>query len=101
MAERDSTTVQVDLVFWDTKDLHVGERNDTEGLVDLEGIDSRELYLGVLQSLGHGERRGGGELGGVLLSVTPAEDLSNGLEAVLLDSLFRGKNKSSSAIGER
>jgi hypothetical protein len=54
----------------------------------------------VLQSLGHGERRGSGELGGVLLSVTPAEDLSNGLEAVLLDSLLRGKYESSSAIGE-
>ena len=55
----------------------------------------------MLQSLGHGERRGGGELGGVLLSVTPAEDLSNGLEAVLLDSLLRGQDESSSAIVER
>lgn len=101
MADGDGTTVQVDLVFFNTKDLHVGEGNDTEGLVDLESVDSGELHLCVLQSLGHGERRGGGELGGVLLRVTPAEDLSNGLEAVLLDSLLRGKDESSSAIVER
>lgn len=100
MAECDSTTVQVDLIFLNTKNLHVSEGNDTESLVDLESIDSRELHLCVLQSLGHGERWGSGELGGVLLSVTPAEDLSNGLEAVLLDSLLRGKYESSSAIGE-
>jgi hypothetical protein len=100
VAERNSSTVEVDLVFLNTKDLHVCKRDNTERLVDLESIDSGQLDLGVLQSLGHGKGRGGGELGWVLLRVTPAEDLSNGLKAVLLDGFFGREDEGSSAVRE-
>ncbi len=100
VTESDSTSVKVDLILCDTKDLHVGQRNNTEGLVDLEGVDGGEVHLGVLQSLGHGQGRSSGELGGVLLSITPAKNLANGLKTVLLDSLFRGENNGSGAIGK-
>jgi hypothetical protein len=101
MAERNGSTVEVDLVFLDAEDLHVGKSDDTERLVDLERIDGGQLNLGVLQGLGHGESRSRGELGRVLLRVTPAEDLTNGLKAVLLNGLFGGKNEGSSAVRER
>jgi hypothetical protein len=85
----------------DTEDLHVGKRDDTESLVDLESVNRGQLDLGVLESLGHGERRRGGELGWVLLSITPAENLANGLETVLLDGGLGGEDEGSSAVGER
>jgi hypothetical protein len=101
VTKSNGTSVKVDLVFADAQDLHVRQGNDTEGFVDLESINGGELDLGVLQSLGHGQSGGSGELGGVLLSVTPAKDLANGLQSVLLDSFFRGENKGGSTIGER
>ena len=101
MAKRNGTAVEVDLVLIDTQDLHVGKRDNAEGLVDLESINGRKLDLGVLQSLGHGESGRGGELGGVLLSITPAKDLANGLQAMLLDGLFGGQNKGGSTIRKR
>lgn len=101
MTESHSTSVKVDLVLLDAENLHVGQSNNAESLVDLESIDRGDVNLGVLQSLGHGQGRGGGELGGVLLSITPAENLANGLETVLLDSLLGSENKGSSAIGKR
>lgn len=99
MAERNGTAVEVDPVLVDTQNLHVGKRDNTEGLVDLESVNGRKLYTGVLQSLGHSERRCGGELGRVLLSITPSKDLANGLEVVFLDSGLGGKDESSGAIG--
>jgi len=101
VSKRNSTTVEVDFVFRDTQDLHVGQSNNTEGFVDLERVNGRQLDLGVLESLGHGERRRGGEFGWVLLSIAPAQDLANGLQVVLLDGGFGGEDKGGSAIGER
>lgn len=98
MTESYSTSVKVDLVLLDTENLHVGQRDNAESLVDLESVNIGDVYLGMLQSLGHRQGGGGGELGGVLLSITPAKDLANGLEAMLLDSLFRSKNKGSGAV---
>lgn len=100
MTESHSTSVEVDLVLLDTEDLHVGQRNNAESLIDLESVNLGDVNLGVLEGLGHGKGGGSGELGGVLLSVTPAKDLANGLEAVLLDSLLRSENKGSGAIRE-
>ena len=100
VAQRNGTAVEVDLVFRNAQDLHVGQGNNTKRLVDLKSVDSRQLHVGVLQRLGHGEGGGRGELGGVLLSVTPSENLRNRLEAVLLDSLFRSEDKGSSPIRE-
>ena len=101
MAERNGTTMEVDLVFADVEDLHVRKSDDAESLVDLESIDSGQLDLGVLQSLGHSEGGGGGELGGVLLSISPAEDFANGLQVVLLDGGLGGEHEGGGAIGER
>jgi hypothetical protein len=100
VAKCNSTTVDVDLVFADTQNLHVRKRDNTEGLVDLESVNSGLLDLGVLQSLGHSEGGRGGELGRVLLSISPSKNLANRLEVVLLDSSLRRKDESSGAIGE-
>lgn len=100
VTESHSTSVEIDLVFLNTEDLHVGQRNNAESLVDLESVNVGNVNLGVPQGLGHGQGGGGGELRGVLLSITPAKDLANGLEAVLLDSLLGSENKGSSAIRE-
>jgi hypothetical protein len=101
VAECNSTTVDVDLVFADTKNLHIRKRDDTEGLVDLESINSGLLHLGVLQSLGHSEGGRGGELGRVLLSISPSKNLANWLQVVFLDGSLRRKDKSCSTIRER
>ena len=101
MAESNSTSVKVDLILADAKELHVGQRNNAESLVDLERIDVFNVNLGVLQGLGHGQSRSCSELGGVLLSITPAKDLANGLQAMLLDGLFGGQNKGGSTIRKR
>lgn len=101
MAERNSTTVEVDLVLGDSEKLHVGERDDGEGLVDLEGVDLGLLDTGVGESLGDRERGGGGELGWVLSGVTPAEDLADWLEAQLLQLSLGDEDDGGGAIGER
>jgi hypothetical protein len=95
------TSVKVDLVLVDAKDLHVGQRNNTESLVDLESINGGDVNLGVLQSLGYGQSGGSGKFRRVLLSIAPAKDLADRLQAVLLDSLLRGENEGSSSVRER
>lgn len=92
--------MKVDLVLADTQDLHVCESNDTKGLVDLKGVDVVLAHACVLQSLGHGKSRCSGELGGVLSSVTPSEDLCNGLQVELLELGLGDENDGGSAIGE-
>jgi hypothetical protein len=42
----------------------------------------------------------GGEFGGVLGGVAPAEDFPDGLEVVLLDGFFRGEDEGGGAVGE-
>lgn len=101
MTESHSASVEVDLVLLDIEDLHIGQSDNAESLVDLERIDGGDVNLGVLQSLGHSQRGSSGEVGRAVLSITPAKDLADGLQTVLLDSLFRGENKSGSTIRER
>ena len=101
MTESHSASVEVDLILLDIEDLHVGQSDNAESLVDLESIDGGDLDLGVLQSLGHSQSGSSGEVGRAVLSITPAKDLADGLQTVLLDSLFRGEDKGGGAIGKR
>ena len=101
VAESDGTAVEVDLLLVDVEELHVGEGDDGEGLIDLVGVDLGLGHAGVLESLGDGESGSGGELGGRVGGVGPAEDLSDGLEVVLLDVLLAGVDESGGAVGER
>ena len=55
----------------------------------------------MLESLGDGKGGCGGELGGVLCSIAPTENLSNGLQVVLLESGFGDEDKGSSAVRQR
>lgn len=88
VSEGDSTTVKVDLVLAKVQDLHVCKSYNTEGLVDLEGVDRALLNTGVLESFGDGQSRGSGELGRVLSSIAPTKDLSDRLQAQLLQFCF-------------
>lgn len=101
MTKGDSTTVEVDLVLADTEKLHVGKSDNTESLVDLESVNILLLDTGVLESLGHGKSGGGGELGGLVSSLTPTQDLSNGLQAELLELGLGDENDGSGTVGER
>jgi len=84
VAEGDGTTVEVDLVLANTEQLHVGERDNTEGLVDLECVDLVLLYTGVLQRFWYGESWCCGELGWIVCSITPTKNLSDWLQTELL-----------------
>jgi hypothetical protein len=97
----DSTTVDVDLLLGESEKLQIGKGHNTEGLVDLESIDGILSDTGVLKSLGDGQSRGGGELAGLLLSVTPAEDLSNRLETKLLDLGLGNKDNGGGTVVQR
>lgn len=101
VAESHSATVQVDLVLVDVEELHVGEGDNGEGLVDLVGVDLLLGHASVLESLRDGESGCGGELGGCVGSITPAENLSDGLKVVLLDVVLAGEDEGGSAVGER
>ena len=101
MAEGNGTTVEVDLILADSEKLHVGKSDNTESLVDLESINILLLDTGVLESLRHGERGSGGELGRLVSSLTPTQDLSNGLQAELLELGLGNENDGSSTVGER
>lgn len=101
VTEGDGTTVEVDFVLIDAEQLHVGESDNTESLVDLESVDLLLFDTGVLQSLGYGEGRRSGELGGVVRSLAPAQDLSNGLEVELLELGLGDKDNSGSTIRQR
>ena len=85
VADGDGAAVDVDLFGVDAEDLHVGEGDDGEGLVDLVEVDVLGLEAGVLDGLGDGEGGGDGEALGLALGVAPAEDLGDGLEAELLE----------------
>ena len=100
MTKRNGTSVQVHLVLAEVEQLHVGQSDNRESLVDLKSINSALFDASVLESLGDGKRGRGSELGGVLCSITPAKNLSNGLQVVLLESGFGDEDKGSSAIGQ-
>ena len=54
----------------------------------------------MLECLGDGECRGSSEFGGVLGSVSPAKDLADGLEVMLLEGSLRDKDERGGAVGE-
>ena len=80
MTNSNSTSVDVDLVFRQVKQFHVGEGNDAESFVDLESVNLVLSDTGLLESLGDGESRSDGEALGLALGVAPAEDLGDGFE---------------------
>jgi hypothetical protein len=88
VAKGNRTSVEVHLILTQSKDLHVCQGNDTEGLVDLKGINGALLNTGMLQGFWDREGRGRGELGRVLCCVAPAEDLADRGEVVFLESGF-------------
>lgn len=85
VADGDGAAIDVDLAGVEVQELHVGEGNDGEGLVDLVKVNVLVGETGVLDSLGDGQGGSNGEALGLARSVTPSEDLGNGLEAELLD----------------
>lgn len=101
MAKRNGTSMQVDLVLTDVEELHVGQCDNGEGLVDLEGVDGALLDTSVLERLGDSKSGSSGELGRVVGGVSPSEDLGNGLQVVLLKGGFGDEDKGGSAVGER
>ncbi|ROV93349.1 hypothetical protein VSDG_06889 [Cytospora chrysosperma] len=74
----------VDLLSVEAQQLHVGQGNDGESLVDLVEVNLLGGDAGVLDGLGDGQRGGGRELLRCVGGVTPAEDLGDGLDAQLL-----------------
>lgn len=98
VADGDSTAKDVDLFGVEAEDLHVGESNDREGLVDLVVVDVSGGEASVLEGLGDGEGRGGSEALRFLSGVAPAEDLGEGLDAELLDLGLGHEDDGSSAV---
>src|SRR5215469_4002372 len=101
MSQGHSATMNVDLVWRQTKQLHVCQRNDTEGLVDLERINLILLNAGMLKGFGDRKGRCGSELGRILRSVAPTQDFCNRLEVSLLQHAFRHQHKRRSSIRKR
>lgn len=101
VTDGNSTTVDVDLILGEAEQLHVGQSDNTEGLVDLEGVNRLLGHASVLQSLGDSQGGGGGELAGLLLGITPAADLSDGLQAKLLDLSLGHQDDGSGTVVQR
>lgn len=101
VANGNSTTVNVDLVLRKAKQLHVGQSDNAEGLVNLESINGLLGHASVLESLGNSQSRGSSELVGGVSGITPAEDLGNRLEAELLDLSLGNQNVGSGTVVQR
>lgn len=100
VANRNGTTVDVDLFLRQSQQLHVCEGHDAESLVDFESVNSILRHASVLQGFRNGQSRGRGELAGCVSSISPAKDLSNGLQVKLLQLSFGNENHSCSAVIE-
>jgi len=100
VTERDSTTVDVDLVIGDVEELLVGKRDDGESLVELIEINLGSINTSSLKSLGNSLSGSSSEPDGVLLVVSIAEDTADNIELVLLGVLARAEDKGGSAIGD-
>ena len=95
-----STSVNVHLVFGQVEQFHVGEGNDTESFVDLEGVNLVLSDTGLLEGLGDGESGGCGEFAGLLGGVRKAEDLSDGLEVEFFQFGFGDEDDGGSTVVE-
>src|SRR5690606_4144983 len=59
MAHRNRTAIDVDLVVRNIERLHVAQHDRSEGFVELEQVDVRDLHVGFFkQLLGHVDRAG-------------------------------------------
>src|SRR6478752_1987687 len=85
VADGNGTTVDINLVRVQTKDLHVSESNGGEGLVDLVVLDLVGGQTSVLDGLGNGQSGSDGETLRLTLSITPTKDLGNRLKVELLE----------------
>lgn len=101
MPQRHRAAVQVHLLLAQPQQFQVGERDDGESLVDLEGVDVLGRNAGVGQRLGDGERGRRGEFARFLRGVAPAHDARDGLQVVGLHEGFRDENEGGGAVGER
>lgn len=101
MSKRDGAAVQIDLLFAQAQELQVGERNNAESFVDLEGVNLLNLDVGVLQRLGDRERGCRRELRRFLCRVAPAEDAGQRGERVGFQKRFRHEEERRCAVGER
>jgi hypothetical protein len=98
VANGNGTTKDVNLLRLKTEDLHVGEGNGREGLVDLVVLDLLSGQTGVLDGLGNGQSRSNSETLRLTLSITPTKDLGNGLEVELLELGLRNEDNSGGTI---
>lgn len=93
--------MDVDLVLRETEELHVSEGDNAERFVDFECINSVLRNAGMLEGLGDGQGRGGGELAGLLGGVSPPHDLGNGLQVKFLQLGLGNEDDGGSAVVER
>lgn len=98
MADGNGATVDVDLLRRKAEDLHVGESDNREGLVDLVEINVLLLDTGMLDGLGNGDSRGSGKALGLVGGITPTKDLGDGLDTKLLKLSLGDKNNGSGTI---
>lgn len=100
VANSNSTTVNVHLVFGQVEQFHVCEGNDTESFVDLEGVNLVLSDASLLEGLGDGESGGCGEFAGLLGGVGETKDLSDGLEVEFFQFGFGDEDDGGSTIVE-
>lgn len=98
MADGNGAAKDVDLLLGEVEELHVGESNNGESLVDLVVVDILGGKAGVLDGLGDGKRGSGGEESGLVGGVTPAENLGQRLDAELLELGLRNEDNGGSTI---
>ncbi|KAI6748131.1 hypothetical protein HG531_008673 [Fusarium graminearum] len=98
VADGNGTTVDVNLVRVKAEDLHVGEGNGREGLVDLVVLNLLGGQAGVLDSLGNSQSRSDSETLRLTLSITPTKNLGNGLKVELLELGLRNEDNGGGTI---
>lgn len=98
VANGDGATKDVDIVTREAENLHVGEGNNGESLVDLVEVDVLFGEASVLNGLGDGKSGSDGESLRFTLSVGPAENLGKGLDSELLDLGLGHEDNSGGAI---
>jgi hypothetical protein len=69
VAQGDSAAINVDLGSWNVENLLGDIHNNGEGLVDFEQRDFVNGQASLLEGLGNGKGRGGGEVNGFDTSI--------------------------------